>query len=309
MVSIGIDVAKLQLDWTSGPQEPVHRVENTRRAIRQLVGQLARLRPDRIVVESTGGYERHLLEALTRAGLPVVRVNPARVRKFGEGLGILAKTDAIDARLLARYGAVAELRAASVARAEQSRLADRVARRRQLLALIVAEKNRLALAPAFLRREIAGLIQILQRRVARLDQAVDAELAKDPQRSATRALLMSVPGVGPTVARTLIVDLPELGKLGRRQIASLVGVAPFARDSGQKRGFRYTRAGRASPRTALYLAAVTGTRCNPALRSLYQRLRAAGKPPKLALIASARKLLVVLNAIVRQQTPWREARA
>jgi transposase len=309
MVSIGIDVSKLQLDWAAGPGAPVQRVANDRRGIRALVARLSRLKPDRIVLESTGGYERALLQALADAGLPAVLVNPWRVRRFGEGLGKLAKTDSIDARLLAHFGAVVDLQPTPVRQGRRRLLADLVARRRQLLALIVAEKNRIALAPRVLRREIAGLIEILERRVTRLDQKVDGLLQEDPERSQVGDLLRSVPGVGPGVARTLLVDLPELGALSRREIASLVGVAPFARDSGQKHGLRYTRAGRASPRTALYMASVTGARYNPLLRTLYQRLRAAGKPPKLALIALARKLLTILNAIVRDQKPWRDAHA
>jgi len=309
MISIGIDVSKLQLDWAAGPEASVERVANHRRGIRALVRRLSQLKPDRIVVESTGGYERPLLQALAEAGLGVVLVNPWRVRRFGEGLGKLAKTDAIDARLLAHFGAVADLKSTPVRLGRQRLLADLVARRRQLLAFIVAEKNRVALAPRLVRREIASLIQILERRVARLDRKVDALLGEDPERSQVGELLRSVPRVGPAVARTLLVDLPELGALGRREIASLVGVAPFARDSGLKRGLRYTRAGRASPRTALYMASVTGARCNPVLHALYQRLRAAGKPPKLALIALARKLLTILNAMIREQTPWRDAHA
>jgi transposase len=309
MISIGIDVSKLQLDWAAGPQAPVHRAANDRRGISALVRRLSQLNPDRIVVESTGGYEQPLLQALAEAGLAVALVNPWRVRRFGEGLGKLAKTDAIDAQLLAHFGSVVDLKPTPVRLGRQRLLADLVARRRQLLAMIVAEKNRIALAPRALRSEMAGLIQILERRVTRLDHKVDALLAEDPERTRIGELLRSVPGVGPGVARTLLVDLPELGALSRREIASLVGVAPFARDSGQKRGLRYTRAGRASPRTALYMASVTGARCNPVLRALYQRLRAAGKPPKLALIALARKLLTILNAMVREHSTWRDAHA
>jgi transposase len=222
---------------------------------------------------------------------------------------VLAKTDPIDARLLARFGAVADVAPTPVRRGSQRHAADLIARRRQILAMIVAEKNRLLLAVRPLRREIAGLIQILERRVARLDREIDALLAQDPERRQAGELLRSVPSVGPVVARTLLVDLPELGAMGRREIASLVVVAPFARDSGQKRGQRRIRGGRASVRSALYLAALTGARFNPVLRALYRRLRAAGKPPKLALVALARKLLTTLNSMVRTRTAWRAAPA
>jgi transposase len=309
MLSIGVDVSKLQLEWAAHPDALVRHAANDPRGIDQLVRHFVHLRPDRIVIESTGGYERRLLERLAELGLPVVLVNPWRVRRFGEGLGVLAKTDPIDARLLARFGAVADVAPTPVRRGSQRHAADLIARRRQILAMIVAEKNRLLLAVRPLRREIAGLIQILERRVARLDREIDALLAQDPERRQAGELLRSVPSVGPVVARTLLVDLPELGAMGRREIASLVGVAPFARDSGQKRGQRRIRGGRASVRSALYLAALTGARFNPVLRALYRRLRAAGKPPKLALVALARKLLTTLNSMVRTRTAWRAAPA
>jgi transposase len=304
MLSIGVDVSKLHLDWAAHGDPRVRRATNDRSGVAPLVVELRRLGPTRVVIESTGGYERRLLQALVAAGLPAVRVNPWRVRRFGEGLGVLAKTDPIDARLLARFGTVAEFVPTPVRPPSQRQAADRIARRRQIIAMIVAEKNRLPVAARALRREIAGLIQILQRRVARLDRQIDALLQDDPERAAVAEILRSAPSVGPAIARTLLVDLPELGALSRRRIASLVGVAPFARDSGQKRGQRHTRGGRASVRTALYLAALTGSRFNPVLRELYQRLRAAGKPAKLALVALARKLLTILNAMVRDRSPW-----
>jgi transposase len=309
MLSIGVDVSKLHLDWAVHGDPRVRRVANDRRGVARLVVELCRLRPARVVLESTGGYERRLLEALAAAGLPGVQVNPWRVRRFGEGLGVLAKTDPIDARLLARFGAVAELAPTPLRQGPQRLAADLIARRRQILAMIVAEKNRLPVAARALRREISSLIQILQRRVARLERQIDGLLQQDVERAAVGAILRSAPSVGPAVSRTLLVDLPELGRLSRRAIASLVGVAPFARDSGQKRGLRHTRGGRASVRTALYLAALTGARFNPMLRALYQRLRAAGKPAKLALVALARKLLTILNAMVRDRTAWRSAPA
>jgi transposase len=309
MVSIGIDVSKDQLDWAEGPEGPVHRTANERRSIAALVRRLVGLGPERVVLESTGGYERALLRALADAGLPVVLVNPWRVRQFGQGLGVLAKTDSIDARLLARFGATAELAPTSVPRGRHRILVGLIARRRQILTMVVAEKNRLGLAPRAVRREISGLIEILARRVARLDTQIDALLAADPERSDLAAILRSVPSVGPAVARTLLIDLPELGNLNRREIASLVGIAPFARDSGKKRGHRRVRGGRASVRTALYLAAMTAARCNPVLQVLYQRLRAAGKPPKLAFVALARKLLTILNSMARERTTWRQAHA
>jgi transposase len=302
---VGIDVAKEHLDWAQGAQGAVKRVSNNPRGIRQLVQDLARLAPERIILESTGGYERPLLYALAEARLPAVLVNPWRVRRFGEGLGILAKTDSIDARLLVRFGEVSELAPTIVPTLAKRTAAELIARRRQLIGMIVAEKQRLQRATVAVRREIAGLVKILQRRIAQLDTQLDAALQHDAERQQTQAILQSAPSVGPGVARTLLIDLPELGALSRRQIASLVGLAPFPRDSGNKIGLRRVRDGRASVRTALYLAAMNGARFNPILKDLYRRLRAAGKPAKLAFVALARKLLTILNAMVRDRTVWK----
>lgn len=308
-VFVGVDVSKGELAFAEGFDAPVRRVANDRRGVAQLVRHLRRLEPSRIVIESTGGYERRLLQCLAEAGLPVILVNPWRVRRFGEGLGILAKTDPLDARLLARFAATAELPLVPIRQGAQRHVADLVARRRQLIAMVVAEKNRRGIAPRELHREIEGLIAILERRIQRLDERIDAALQEDPERQAVAELLQTAPAVGPGVTRTLLVDLPELGTLSRREIASLVGLAPFARDSGKKRGQRRVRGGRASVRTALYLAAMVGARFNPVLRPLYQRLRAAGKPAKVAFVALARKLLTILNAMVRERSTWREVHA
>jgi transposase len=301
---VGIDVAKHTLEWVAGTTGTVHQVGNEPRPIAGLVRRLVALDPERIVVESTGGYERHLVAHCTEAGLPVVVVNPRRVRNLGQGLGILAKTDRIDARLLALFGEKAEPEIRPIRRGRDRLLADLVARRRQLMTMIVAEKNRRETTCGAVRRSITAVLRMLERHVGDLDQRIERALVEDAERAELAELLQTVPGVGPGVARTLLVDLPELGHLGRREVASLVGVAPFARDSGAIRGVRRIRGGRASVRTALYLAAMTGARFNPVLRELYERLRQAGKPPKLAFIALARKLLTILNAIARERTAW-----
>lgn len=303
-LSVGIDVAKHTLEWNVAGEEKIQHVRNEPRPIAGLVRQLAALEPVRIVVESTGGYERTLVTKLAEAGLPVVLVNPRRVRSFGLALGILAKTDAIDARLLALFAEKAEPEIRPILQGRARLLADLVARRRQLVAMVVAEKNRRDTAAAAVRRSIDALLRVLAAQVRELDRRIDQALREDVESAELAVLLQTVPGVGPGVARTLLVDLPELGHLGRREIASLVGVAPFARDSGKLRGVRYIRGGRASVRTVLYLAAMTAARFNPTLRALYQRLRQAGKPPKLAFVAVARKLLVILNAIAREKTAW-----
>ena len=302
--SVGVDVAKHTLEWCVGAEGKIQHARNEPRPIAQLVRELVTLEPSRVVVESTGGYERTLVAKLAEAGLPVVVVNPRRVRSFAQGLGILAKTDAIDARLLALFGEKVEPPVRPILQGRARLLADLVARRRQLVSIVVAEKSRRETASAAVRRSIEALLRVLAQQLRELERRIDAALGEDAESAELAALLQTVPSVGPGVARTLLVDLPELGHLGRREIASLVGVAPFARDSGRIRGVRRIRGGRASVRTVLYLAAMNAARFNPVLRALYQRLRQAGKPPKLAFVALARKLLTILNAIARERTAW-----
>lgn len=304
---VGVDVSKHHLDWVLGGEGNVARVPNTPAGVRRLVAKLRSLEVDLIVVESTGGYERALTQALSEADLPVVLVNPWRVRRFGEGLGVLAKTDPIDARILALYGERARPARRPSPTPRQRQMADLVRRRRQLIAMIVAEKGRLDTASAVICRDIQALVKLLERRVSKVDERIDAAIAADPEKAENWERLQSAPSVGPGVARALIVDLPELGALGRKQITSLVGLAPFAKDSGRKSGQRRIRAGRSGPRTALYLAAMNGARFNPVLKAFYTRLIEAGKPPKLAFIALARKLLTILNAMVRDGTTWGKA--
>jgi len=306
-VCIGIDVSKQHLDWVLGAEANAERTPNNAAGVRRLVARLTQIELASIIVESTGGYERMLTEALAAADLPVVLVNPWRVRRFGEGLGVLAKTDPLDARVLALFGERARPQRRPLPGPRQREMADLVRRRRQLIAMIVAEKNRLDTASTIIRRDIQNLVQLLERRVVKLDQRIDQAIAEDAERAENWKRLQTAPSVGPAVARALIVDLPELGALGRRQIASLVGLAPFAKDSGKKSGYRRIRAGRAAPRTALYLAAMNGARFNPVLKAMYERMIAAGKPPKVALIALARKLLTILNAMVRDRTDWQHA--
>jgi len=302
--SVGIDVSKHTLDWCPGSSGKIQQTKNEPRCIASLVQRVRAVGPERIIVESTGGYERKLVLKLAEANLPVIVVNPRRVRSFGEGMGMLAKTDAIDAKLLALYGEKVQPPIRPILQGRDRLLADLVARRRQLIAAVVSEKNRRETASRPVQRSIAALLRVLEREIKRIDQEIDQIIEADADRSELSELLQTVPGVGPGVTRTLVVDLPELGHLGRREIAALVGIAPFAKDSGQYRGRRSIRGGRASVRTALYLAAMTASRFNPKMREVYQRLRESGKPPKLAFIAVARKLLVALNAIARERRAW-----
>ena len=307
--NVAVDVSRDRLDWALDGESGVRQHLNRPAEVRKLVRQLQSLQPERILIEATGGYERLLVDACAEVDLPIIVVNPWRIRRFGEGLGLLAKTDSIDALLLAKYAALIQPPLRPIPGPAQRRRTGLIARRRQLIEMIVAEKNRLLICAKELHREMAGLIRILELRVEKLDAKIDQEIECDAERSTVSEILRSVPSVGPGVVRTLLIDLPELGALDRRQIAALVGVAPYARDSGRKRGQRRIRAGRASVRTALYLAAMNGARFNPVLRDLYQRLRAAGKPPKLAFVALARKLITILNAMVRDQTMWNERSA
>ena len=245
-VSVGIDVSKHSLEWAAGPEGAIHHLRNEPRPIAGLVHHLRSLAPERILVESTGGYERRLVAKLAEAGLPVVVVNPRRVRSFGEGMGMLAKTDRIDARLLALFGEKVRPPIRPISQGRDRLLADLVARRRQVMALIVAEKTRRDTASDPVRRLMAPLLRQLEQHLEKLDDRIERLLLEDPERAELHELLQTVPGVGPGVARTLLVDLPELGHLGRREIAALVGVAPFARDSGTFRGIRRIRGGRAS---------------------------------------------------------------
>jgi transposase len=306
---IGVDVAKNHLDWVLGPKGEVERIDNKPAAVRRLVRRMPKLDFDRVVLESTGQYERLLYEALEDAGVRVVRVNPFRVRRFGEGMGVLAKNDSIDARLLALFGEKVEPEERPVKTDRERLLGDLSARRRQLIANMTAEKNRLEHASGYVAKEIKSLIRTLERHIEKLETKIDQLIVEDERQREDFVRLQSVPGVGPKVARSLIVDLPELGKLDRRRISSLVGLAPYANDSGQKQGKRSIHGGRSAPRTMLYLAAMVGSRFNPELAAMKLRLQEAGKPPKVILIACARKLLTILNAIVRDQSEWKPRRA
>jgi transposase len=306
-VTIGIDVSAAQLDiavWPGGPRWQAAYPAPTDPALDSLARQLAGHLPAVVVLEATGGYERPLVAALQAAAVPVTVVNPRQVRHFARATGQFAKTDAVDARVLAHFGA-------TLAPAAQPPLPDAVAqlralvrRRRQVLTMLVQETNHRRLAPAEVRDGIDHHLAFLRAERAALDRQIAASIAADPELRAQAARLQTAPGVGPVVAATLLADLPELGALGRRPVAALVGVAPFARDSGQQRGRRHCWGGRAGVRTTLYMAARTAVRCHPSLAAFYARLRTAGKPDKVALVAVMRKLLTILNAMVRDQRPF-----
>ena len=303
-VFVGIDVAKASLDVAVHPTTERWTLAYTEREVAGLLSRLAALAPALVVLEATGGLEGPLVGALAAAGLPVVVVNPRQVRDFAKATGLLAKTDALDAAVLAHFAAAVRPTPRALPDAATQTLAALVTRRRQLVAMLTAERNRLSSAPRALRAEIQAHIRWLQRRLGRLDEDLHQAIRTSPAWRAQDDLLQSVPGVGPVLARTLLASLPELGHLDRKAIAALVGVAPLNRDSGTFRGRRRVWGGRAAVRAVLYMGTLVAVRHNPVLRAFYQRLRAAGKLPKVALTACMRKLLTILNAMLKQQTRW-----
>lgn len=305
-ISVGIDVSKATLVIAVHPHGERWMSETSPSAIDLLVARLRTLAPTIIVVEATGGYERALVAACAAGGLPIAVVNPRQVRALAQALGRTAKTDAIDATVLAEFGARVQPDARPIADAETQALAALVVRRRQLLEMIGMERGRLEQAPPTGRitRDLRQHIRWLERRVTDVDDEIGTAIQASPVWRVHDDLLRSVPGIGPTTARTLLAELPELGRLDRRAIAALVGVAPLNCDSGQQRGQRHIWGGRAGVRTALYMAALVATRHNPVLATFYRRLRTAGKPAKVALVATMRKLLTIVNAMLKHQARW-----
>ncbi len=304
---VGIDVAKATLDLALEPGGEVWSVTNDGAGVQELVSRLVPLAPTLIVLEATGGFEAAAVAAIASAGLPVVVANPRQVRDFAKACGRLAKTDAIDARILARF-AERVRPAPRPLPTEAAQLLDALlTRRRQLVEMLTAETNRLGLARRPVRRDISAHIRWLERRLGDVDGELAAAIQASPVWRAKDDLLQSVPGVGRVLSLTLLAELPELGRLSRREIAALVGVAPLNRDSGQRRGKRLVWGGRAPVRAVLYMGALAATRANPVIRGFYERLRTSGKPFKVALTACMRKLLTILNAMVRHDTRWRLA--
>jgi transposase len=306
---VGIDVSKDHLDVHVHPLGQAFRLANDPDGIADLVQRLLALAPQGVVAEATGRLEAPLAAACAQAGLPLSLVNPRQARDFAKGLGRLAKTDRVDAAALARFAEAVAPPPRPLPDAAAQAFAALVTRRRQLLDMRTAERNRLATAAEAVRPDIRKHIAWLERRLARLDDELAAAVQASPLWRAKEDLLRGVTGIGPTVARTLLAALPELGTLGRKQIASLVGLAPRARDSGRFRGQRHIGGGRAEVRSVLYMASLSAARYNPVLRPFYQRLRAAGKLAKVALVAVARKLLTILNAMLRDNRPWQPAPA
>jgi transposase len=305
---IGIDVSQTRFDIAIRPGSSFT-IAHDEPAIATLVEQLRTLGPTLIVLEATGGLEVPLTSALATAGLPVVVVNPRQVRDFAKASGRLAKTDALDAQTLAQFAEVMRPTPRPLPDAEARALVAVLARRRQLVEMLTAEKNRFLTAPPATRKSLRTHIAWLERELGHIETDLAATIRRSPVWREKEELLRSVPGVGPVLTSTVLANLPELGTLTHKQIAALVGVAPLNRDSGTLRGRRTVWGGRTQVRTVLYMNAVVAARFNPVIRTFYERLCGAGKPKKVALTACMRKLLTMLNAMLKHHTPWRQEAA
>jgi transposase len=308
----GVDVSKDRLDVCLRWSEPEKHNEEEAfvlayddSGIDALISRLLGERTVLVIVEATGGFERTVVGALAAVGLPVVVVNPRQVRDFARATGTLAKTDRIDAAILARFAVAVRPAPKPLPDGEIRALQAIVARRRQLLGMLTAENNRLSLAPKAVGKRIKAHLGWLEKELSRTERDLEAAIQSSPALGENEALLRSVPGVGPVLARTLLAGVPELGTLTHKRVAALVGVAPLNRDSGTLRGHRSVWGGRADVRAALYMGALVAARRNPVVKEFYERLLAAGKPKKVALVACMRKLLSILNAVLKHRTPWR----
>lgn len=307
-VVVGIDVSKDRLDVHVAPSGEAFAVGNDHAGVEELAARLGSMAPEAVALEATGGFETLAVAALTGVGLPVMVVNPAQVRSFADALGKRAKTDAVDAGVIAAFVTATGAELRPLPDTHTRMLGELVARRRQIVAMIVAEENRERMVAAHeARKSIRRLLKALRRELESLDADLDSRIRNSPVWRVRETLLTSVPGVGPIVARTLIAELPELGSLDRRQIAALAGLAPWTRQSGKWRGKSFIGGGRGRVRACLFMAALVASRHNPVLKPFRDRLVAAGKPKIVATVATMRKLLTILNAIVRDQKPWQSA--
>jgi transposase len=302
---VGLDVAKDRVDVHLRPTGEAFTVAQDEAGLTVLLKRLRPLTPTLIALEATGGYEATVAATLASAGFPVAIVNPRQIRDFARATGLLAKTDALDARVIAHFAEAVRPTPRPLPDAQAARLGELVARRRQLVDMLGAETNRRRLTrDRVLQRRIDAHLAWLKRALQELEDDLHTTLRASPLWRATENLLTSAPGVGPVTASTLIAELPELGQLDRRRIAALVGLAPFNHDSGTLRGRRSIRGGRSPVRHVLYMATLTAVRRNPVLATFYQRLRTTGHPAKVALVAAMRKLLTILNAMLRDHRPW-----
>lgn len=301
---VGIDVSKKELDTAVDQEGDFWQSANDKKGIAATVAKLTELQPALIVVESTGGLEIRLLTALYEAQLPFCRVHPGRVREFARSIGLLAKTDRLDARLLARFAEAVKPPVTSLPGEDEQRLSALLTRRRQVVEMLTAEKNRLSTAPAATQDRISQHILWLKEERDRLDEEIEQFIDQTPIFRQKQEILQSTPGIGSVTSAILISDLPELGQLSRQKIAALVGVAPFNNDSGPRRGKRRVKGGRAAIRSVLYMATLSSIQYNSVIQSFYQRLVKRGKEKKVAVVACMRKLLTILNAMIRDNNIW-----
>ena len=302
---VGIDIAKDWFDIAVLGEKRTKQLANRKRGIRDLVRWMSQVQPQLIVVEATGGYEEALVLALFEAGLPVALVSPQRVRQYARAKGRLAKTDPLEAHLLAEYGQAIQPRLFVDKGEERKQLSALVGRRNQLNQLVQAEKNRRRGQTGIVRSSLETVIACLEAELDQMDQEIRALLQTQTDLQAQEKLLRTAKSIGPVTAATLLADLPELGQLDRQEIAALVGVAPMNADTGKKRGYRKTKGGRPDVRRTLYMATLSGIRHNPVLKPHYEQLRQRGKEKKVAITACMRKMLVILNAMMRDQRPFR----
>ena len=307
VVTVGIDVSKDRLDVVVRPSGETIVVERSSAGLDALIQRLTAVSPQLVALEATGGFETVVTAALAAAGLPVVVVNPAQVRAFAVAIGQRAKTDPIDARVIAHFAEATRPQVRALPDAETRLLADLVQRRRQIVEMMTAERQREKRAPARLKKSIGRLLKALQKELDSVNADIDDSVRGSPAWRETADLLTSVPGIGDKIARTMIGELPEFGRLDRKEIAALAGLAPFTRQSGQWRGRSFIGGGRPSVRSALFMGAMVAKQHNPVLKTFFDRLVAAGKPKMVAIIAVARKLLTILNAILRDRRPWQIA--
>lgn len=305
-LNVGVDVGKANLDIALNPSGHFYTIPNTEAHIRRFVQILKNYEIERIVVEASGRYEHTLVQACNQAELPIIVVNPISVRRYAQAIGVLAKTDRIDAQVIAKYAATLKPEFKPIPDKTSQKIKDLLVRRSQLLEMSTMEKNRLQILPKALHRSIKSLLRMLQNQIDTITRQIDQEVAKVDQWRTKMEIMTSVPGVGKVLAYTLLSELPELGSLNRKEIAALVGVAPINRDSGKLNGKRRIRGGRHRVRTVMFMAMLSSIQCNPVFKRFYERLKAQGKIPKVALIACMRKLIVVLNTMVKNQEPWRE---
>lgn len=304
---VGIDVSKDRLDVHVRPGGESFAVARDGEGLAGLVVRLKALAPHLVAVEATGGFEMTAAAAIAGAGLPLAVVNPAQVRHYAQALGRRAKTDQGDAEVIARFAEATRPEPRPLPDEATQALGELITRRRQIIAMMVAERQRATRLPKRLKRSCERVVRMLEKELAALDQDIDTMVRGSPAWRAKEDLLASVPSIGDVTARSLIAELPELGKLDRRQIAALVGVAPFTRQSGQWRGKSFIGGGRPAVRAALFMATMSAVRHNPAIRAFRERLLANGKPKMVVMVACMRKLLTILNAVLRDQRPWQTA--